>query len=92
VKIWGQIPKIWSKYLKIRAKMAPNVVYFEKKWRPTIFGGNSNCVGEKSRLKTFWAIWRNSGKNLSHPQKFVCSCTYVEITENFQILVESNLQ
>ena len=33
----------------------------------------------RSSKKLFRQVWRNSGKNPSHPQKFACSYTYEPI-------------
>jgi len=72
-------------------KNGANVLWFEKKWRPTyaeshedLFffchpknGHHEKLFAQKAAKKIFFGqVWENSGKNLSHSQKFACSYTY----------------
>jgi len=75
VKTFAKSLKIWANSLKTRAKMAPNVLGFEKKWHSTCYGLQKWCP--KSHDIFSPKIFRgNSGKNPSHTQKFTCSYTY----------------
>jgi len=72
VEIWAKCVKTYAKSLKIRAKMALDVLLLEK-----------NGAQNQHFLKVifcsvvfFGQVWENLGKNPSHPQKFACSYTY----------------
>jgi len=87
--------KIWAKYLKIRVKIAPNVVWFQK-WHSRFAEKHmKTCVWRSHEKMVFWSfwekickqklhkklfgpVWGNSGKNISHSKKFVCSYIYDE--------------
>jgi len=71
--------KIWRKPLEIWAKMAPNVVWFEKNGTQrlqnhmkTFFWKPSHSL--RSALEHVVRV--NLGKNPSHPQKIACFYTY----------------
>ena len=88
VEIWGKSVKtftkslkIWENSLNIRAKMAPNVVWFEKNdaqhlqnYMKTFFGGYpknglyGKTFAQKVAQNFFGQVWRNLGKNLLHPK------------------------
>jgi len=75
-KITGNLGKI----SEIRAKMEPNVLWFEKMVTWRVFFRRSSEIWSsytKSGQIFFGQVWGNLGKNPSHPQKFTCSYTYV---------------
>ena len=89
MKMFAKYLKFWANYLKIRIKMAPNVVWFWKIAPCHRTWGESRedltmevipkiiCVGgntQRVACKLFGQVWGNSGKNLSHSRKFACSC------------------
>jgi len=89
------LSKIRAKSLKILAKMASNVVWFEDlvpnfcrntQTRKT-FSFSGSHTKKKSSASSLWEkmcrqkshVWRNSDKSRSQPQKFAYSYTYAQI-------------
>jgi len=85
----GKICENLCKIPDVRAKMAPNVVWFEKMapnvgritWRPILEVIPKTFFMRKYLYKKwpkfFRQVWGNWGKNPSHPKKFSCSYTCV---------------
>jgi len=88
-KIHGNLGKISKNLRNICEKMAPNVVWFEKKWHPTFAESHEDLsvkvipkrlleklFAQKVAQTFFRQFWGNPGKNPSHPQQFGCSYTH----------------